>query len=467
MERSLPHVLTQHTGRVLWRSLGGFALIMIAAVAAVSWWSVHQTLERTADVVESLVGLYADPTGEPTTVAPAMLVDQLAGVGARFFITRRMTDGNRQRRAYFLTPQLPAREIEGVSPDAGNEDIADALRAALAGRQLNFAILHRARGPFDIFVALDRTPYLFAVGGVFLAAVILLPIGVVVAGRATRQIVQDSLAPVEQLRKEIASITPAALQDRVTTPTGWRETTEIADTVNGLIDQIDRSHRALAAFTADASHELRTPLTFVRAQAQWLLDRPRSSQDMRDAVALMSDETERMHRLVEQLLLLARGDNHGLETPLARVDVAAIVHEVAEVTTSLVAQRPIAVVTDIVESLHVRGDAGQLRQILLNLASNAARYTDTGTITLRGRHATSGIELDVVDSGIGISAAHVPHLFERFYRAESSRSRASGGAGLGLAIVRMLVDHHGGEITVSSEAGIGSCFTVRLPAVSA
>ncbi|WP_082821501.1 sensor histidine kinase [Gemmatimonas phototrophica] len=463
MERSLPHVLTRHTSGVLWRSLGGFAVIMMAAVVAVSWWSVRQTLERTADVVESLLGLYADPTGEPTTVAPAMLVDQLAGVGARFFITRRMTDGNAQRRAYFLTPQMPAREIAGISPNADNEEIAGALRAGLAGRQLNFAILHRARGSFDIFVALDRTPYLFAVGGLLVATVVLLPISVLVARRATRQLVQDSLAPVEQLRAEIAAITPAALQERVTTPTGWRETTEIADTVNGLIDQVDQAHRALAAFTADASHELRTPLTFVRAQAQWLLDRPRSAQDMREAVALMSDEAERMHRLVEQLLLLARGDNNDLETPESHVDVAAIVHEVAEVTTGLVAQRPIAVVTDIKEPLQVRGDAGQLRQILLNLASNAARYTDAGTIALRGRQVSTGIELDVADTGIGIAPAHVPRLFERFFRAESSRSRASGGAGLGLAIVRMLVDHHGGEITVSSEAGQGSCFTVRIP----
>jgi signal transduction histidine kinase len=128
-----------------------------------------------------------------------------------------------------------------------------------------------------------------------------------------------------------------------------------------------------------------------------------------------------------------------------------------------VAQRPIAVVTDVKEPLQVRGDAGQLRQILLNLASNAARYTDAGTIALRGRQVSSGIELDVADTGIGIAPAHVPRLFERFFRAESSRSRASGGAGLGLAIVRMLVDHHGGEITVSSEAGQGSCFTVRIP----
>ncbi len=463
-ERSLPEVLTRHVSRVLWQTLGGFAMLTALVVTLVSWWSVRQTLERTADVVESLLGLYADPTGEPTTVAPTMLADQLTGVGARFFITRRTIDGNGLRRAYFLTPQMPAKEIQGVSTDAGDRAIERAIRQGLAERGWQFALLHRPSGSFDIFVAVDRTPYLLAVTGVLLASLILLPVAVFVTRRATRQLVDESLTPVERLRRQIAAITPSALHDRVTAPTGWQETTDIADAVNGLMARVERSHRALAAFTADASHELRTPLTFVRAQAQWSLDRPHSDAEWRDAMASIADEAERMHRIVEQLLLLARGDNNDLAAPATVIDAAEVVHEVADVTSGLVAARPIAVVAEVEEPLPLRADAGQLRQILLNLTSNAARYTDAGSITLRARRLDSTVEIDVEDTGIGITREQTPHLFERFYRAESSRSRTSGGAGLGLAIVRTLVDLHEGQIDVASEPGVGSRFTIRLPA---
>jgi signal transduction histidine kinase len=465
MEQSLPGVLVRHVGVVLWRTLGGFAVLTVLVVGGLSWWSLQQTLQRTADVVESLLGLYADPAGEPTTVAPAMLVDQLTGVGARFFITRRTVDGDGRRIAYFLSPEMPAKQIEGASGTADDAAMERLLREAMGDRQRRWALLHRRSGSFDIFVATERTPYLFVVAGVICALGALLPVAIWVSSRSTRRIVRSSFAPVERLRQETSRITPAALEVRVGAPTGWRETTELAEVINALLTQVERSQRALAAFTADASHELRTPLTFVRAQAHWLLDRPRSDSESRDAIVLVADEAERMHRIVEQLLLLARGDNNDLSIPDTVIDAAPIVHEVAEVTAGLVAARPIRITTEVDASLRVRADAGQLRQILLNLASNAARYTDAGIIQLGGRRTAAGVELHVEDSGIGIGAEQVPLLFERFFRAESSRSRASGGAGLGLSIVHMLVSLHGGQVDVDSCPGQGSRFCVRLPPI--
>lgn len=463
-ELALADVLVRRIGALTWRTLGSYAAIVILGFTALSALSLTRSLTQTANVVESLLGLYADPGGERTQVAPAMLADQLVGIGSRFVITRRTANGDGTRTAYYLTPGMPAKEISGIADGAATDALRTAILTSISGRRWQYQVLHRQVREFDIFIAADRLPSLLSVAGVAMAALILLPVGAGLARLTTRRAVLESLAPVERIRRSIAVIGPDDLSQRVPMPTGLSETTEIAATVNQLLSRVETSQRALTAFTADASHELRTPITYMRAQAQWALDGARSDEAMRDALAMVNAEAERMHRLVEGLLLLARGDNNDLAVRHDRFDIAPLVAEVAEIAASMTVAPILVVETDVAPGTIAIGDEGHTRQVLLNLVINAVRYTVAGTIRIAASARDGKVSVAVEDSGVGIAPDQLPRLFERFARAEPSRSREFGGAGLGLAIARMLVELQGGSLHARSALGVGSCFTLSLPA---
>lgn len=463
-EHSLGDVLVHRIGRLTWLTLAGYAAVVILGFAVLSAVMLSRSLVQTANVVESLIGLYADPGGARTPVAPAMLADQLVGMGSRFVITRRTANGDGTPSTYFLTPDMPAKEISGIDVGADAAALRTALLDAMPSRRWQWQILHREVGEFDIFIAGDRLPVLLGIASVTVAAVLLLPLGVWLARRSTRAAVHESLAPIERVRRTIAVIGPDDLSQRAAVPTGLAETTEIATALNHLLTRVEGAQRALTAFTADASHELRTPLTFLRAQAQWALDGARSEEALRDALISVHAEAERMHRLVEGLLLLARGDNRDLVVERERFEVAPIIGEVAEVGSSLAADPVVTVSTEVSSGTFVLGDAGHTRQILLNLVVNAARYTTAGSIRISAAQENGSVRLSVADTGCGIADKDLPRIFERFGRAESSRSREFGGAGLGLAIAKMLAELQGGSLAVQSAPGQGSTFSLILPA---
>lgn len=459
-EPGLGDELVLGISRLTFRTLGGYAAIVLIGFTLISYLLLHRSMTQSAAVVESLIGLYADPGGERTTVAPAMLADQLVGMGSRFIITRRTDDGDGMGRTYYLTPGMPAKEISGLeSKDA----VVDAILAALSGKRWQYQILHRPSGEFDIFVAADRIPYLFGVFGVGLAALLILPLAATITSRTIRRVVSEHLAPVEHLTSEIEGIDPSNLSRRVSAPTGLAETSSIASSVNQLLFRVESSQQALTAFTADASHELRTPITYLRAQAQWALDEGRSDEELRDALAAISDEAERMRRLVEGLLLLARGDNRDLAVRREVFAVEPLVAEVAEITHGMSSAANLDVLVDVPDGTHALGDEGHTRQVLLNLVSNAVRHTPSGTITIGVESTDDIVRIAVRDTGVGIAADQLPRLFDRFARVESSRSRDHGGAGLGLAIAKTLTEVQGGMIYATSTPGSGSEFVIELP----
>jgi two-component system OmpR family sensor kinase len=243
----------------------------------------------------------------------------------------------------------------------------------------------------------------------------------------------------------------------------------LATTFNALLDRLETAfhdrEEALAhqrRFVADASHELRTPLTsilgYARMLRKWGLDHPDASAE---AVARMEAEATRMQSLVEGLLLLARGDEAG-QVSLTREDLAAVVRdaiaavpEVEPVGAKIAFQvRDTPLVVDL--------DRDAIQQVVGILVDNARKYSEPGdTIVVRVRRDADVAMIEVADSGPGIPPEHMDHIFERFYRADASRT--TRGAGLGLAIARGIVERHGGTISVESTPGHGATFTVRLP----
>jgi signal transduction histidine kinase len=464
-EARLGKVLTGRFDRLLWVTLAGYAAVVVLIFALVSEVVLRRSLEQSANGIESLLGLYADPGGAPTTVAPAMLADQLVGMGSPFFITRLVPTGGREPSVYFLSPTMPAKRIE-TSLGRTPEEVRQTLLKTFAERgRWRFHVLHRRVGEFDIYVAGNRRPYLLALLGLFVGALGLLPIAAGLARRGSTRVVRRALTPLRDIVEETRGIGPNDLSLRVDSATGVVEVTELADAINRMIDRVERSHRALDAFTADASHELRTPLTHLRAQVQWALAERRNSEEIREALTATGNEVDKMVRIVEGLLLIARGENQQLAMERKAFDVVDVVREIKEITVAMAAGRNLTVCAELNGPVEVLGDPTRVRQILLNLASNAIRHTSEGSITFRIARGDAMAKVTVEDTGCGIAPEHLDRIFDRFHRVEHSRSRVHGGTGLGLTIAQLLARLQDGRIEVESELGRGSEFVLWLPTV--
>jgi two-component system, OmpR family, sensor histidine kinase CiaH len=212
------------------------------------------------------------------------------------------------------------------------------------------------------------------------------------------------------------------------------------------------------AFVADASHELRTPLAVIRANAEYLQQGQPESEEATEILA----ETDRLAALVDSLLALARGqESVASDDPL---DLGRLVSDSAQSMQPLASYREVALQVDTTPDLEVRGDPDQLRRLVVILVDNALRYTPAGGRVSVDAHRNDGTAVvAVTDTGIGIDRESLQHVFERFYRADEARTRASGGAGLGLSIAEQLVTSHGGRISAASVPGRGSTFTITLP----
>ena len=468
-ERALAAVLTRRFSRVAWTVLGGFAAVVVVAFAVAAEVVLRRSLEHSADVIQSLLGAYTDSTGAPGGVMPATLADQLLGMGGQVVITRTTTNAGGMQQVYYVTPGMPAKRLEGLPASASPDEVRQVLLAAIAERaRWRYRMLHRSAGPFDIYIVASREPYAVALAALAVAAVLLLPLAALSARRGARAAVADALRPLELVAAETRAIGPAELGKRIGSPTGQAEVTELAHSINRMLERVDRAHRALESFTADASHELRTPLTHLRAQVQWASGEGRSEVEIREALEAMERELDRTTKMVDELLLIARGENRQLALARTPFDLTAVVDEVKGITEAMAIDRDIAVRSAPSDAVWALGDADRTRHILLNLASNAVRYTASGSVTFSLRANDAMVGVSVQDTGPGIAPEHLERIFDRFFRVDQSRSRALGGTGLGLAIARLLAQLQDGQVTVEStprpSPGAGSTFTLWLPA---
>jgi two-component system OmpR family sensor kinase len=276
------------------------------------------------------------------------------------------------------------------------------------------------------------------------------------------------LRPLDAIGDTATAIAQGDLSRRVEQANDRTEIGRLGRVLNVMLGQIESAFQAreaseqkLRRFLEDASHELRTPVAAVRAYTELLsLGAAREPADVERAMVGLEQASERMSALVDELLLLAHLDEG---RPLASepVDLERVVTEAVDTARALEPERPIAVET---RPTVVAGDAGRLRQLVDNLLANVRAHTPAGApvhVTLD--HEDASAVLRVSDAGPGIDADALPHVFERFYRAEAAQSRARGGSGLGLAIIAALAEAHGGSATVRSEPGEGATFTVTFP----
>jgi signal transduction histidine kinase len=280
-----------------------------------------------------------------------------------------------------------------------------------------------------------------------------------IAGRAVE--------PVGRMINEVEAITDGrSLHRRLPVETTGDELARLGATLNAMIARLETSFGALRRFTADASHELKTPLAVLRADVERAMHFNPSSNEQLIALEEALQETTRMADLVDSLLTLARADEGRFDLHREPVALEPLAHDVFETAVILGEHAGLEVSMPTVENAVVLGDRLRLRQLFLNLITNAIKYTSRGgavEVTLKRRDRE--VQFAVKDTGIGIAAADLPYVFERFWRADRARSRLSerGGFGLGLAISQWIAQAHGGTLTVQSRLHRGSTFTVSLP----
>jgi signal transduction histidine kinase len=280
---------------------------------------------------------------------------------------------------------------------------------------------------------------------------------------------RKALSPVSAVVTAAHRITDGDLSKRLPVPHSKDEIGDLAATINGMLSHLEKTLARLEEtldrqrrFVADASHELRTPLTSIHSYAQvleeWALRDPQIGPE---SVAAIKRESERMKRLVENLLELARGDE-GMKLHLKDNDLTEVVEEAAESARAAVNGKVLIERPTPQQRVSAVFDRERLRQVLSILLDNAVKYSpEGGRVTMRIVEEDGSVGVEVADTGIGIPEDQIPHLFERFYRAEEARS--TEGLGLGLSIARQIVEDHKGSIEVRSKPREGSTFIIRIP----
>ena len=239
-------------------------------------------------------------------------------------------------------------------------------------------------------------------------------------------------------------------------------------TKDDMLGRIERSVNRVTQFTADASHDLRTPVALIRTTAELTLRRSRTEDEYREALSHILNTAEDTTGLIENLLALARADAGSTGFDFQRIDLVARVRRTTQDASILAAGKDIRVTDELGDRpAWVLGDTAAIDQVFRIVMENAVKYTPRGgQVSIRFRNGQSTAHVDVRDSGIGIPENDLPHIFERFYRADDARSKETGGAGLGLAIALRIVELHGGKIHAESSVGEGSLFSISLPLAS-
>jgi heavy metal sensor kinase len=325
-----------------------------------------------------------------------------------------------------------------------------------------------AIGRFNVVVqvAVSEQPMWDYLGGLRAIMLLGVPLAVAVAGLAGYTLARRALAPVNRMAERARLITAEHLKDRLPVDNSKDELGKLAQVFNETLTRLELSFDQMRRFTADASHELRTPLTAMRSVGEVGLRGKRDAAAYREIIGSMLEEVDRLSLLVDRLLTLSRADTGEAVLAAESVDLAELAEEVTAQLDVLAEEKRQILTVERQGNPRVTGDRLVLRQALLNLVDNAIKYSPVGgRITVRVAASAEGATLDVSDTGPGIPPELQPRVFDRFYRADTSRSRENGGGtGLGLSIARWAVEVNGGRLTLESGSGAGTTFRITLPA---
>ncbi|MGE0758917.1 MAG: sensor histidine kinase [Pirellulaceae bacterium] len=445
----------------LWNT-AAFAVVL-AGFGVLVFWQLRQTHYDQVDRV--LMARYREVAADPQVAEaprerfaywmrqPAEHVD-LAGV---------VLDpaGETVARAEKLGPDVPPLRADIVT----NQPQFDTVRSPSLGRVRRMqSHIPTSLGPHTLalFAELEHVDEELEL--VVRSLMFTIPLTLLAAAALAYLLACTSLAPVEQLRRLADEITAERLDRRLPVPNPADELGLLAQTINSMIARLERSFEEVRRFTADASHELRTPIAVIRSEAEMGMDAARDLPTARLRFASILEECGRLAAATSQLLTLSREDAGVTRTARAAVRLEPLLQDAVDSLRPLAAAKRQQLILDVSHPATVLADPERLRQVFHNLIDNAIKYTPPeGQIAVSLTRHNGGVSITVRDTGIGIPAEHLPHIFDRFYRVQKGGDSDSGGAGLGLSIVHSIVTSLGGRVTADSHPGQGTSIHVLLP----
>lgn len=431
---------------------------------------VDTTLESRAKDIEVSLATVLEVQSDPMTVLRQGGVllpkaDAFAGSDANVFVQIADLEGSVITKSANLGAQkfvIRSDQLQEVKSGGTIYSIFHINQARLRAfvaplRNANNQIV----GIIELAESLREVDTTLARLGVLIAVSIAAALGIAAVGGAI--LARSALAPIDRVSETARAITRAHdLGKRIETPNTGDEVGRLASTFNEMLARIEELFRVQQRFVADVSHELRSPLTAVRGNLDLLRRGAAGERAARDeGLSAIDSEVARMSRMVSDLLLLAQADA-GVPIAREKVELDTLLLDVYR--QARVSSDGVKVSLGAEDEAVIIGDRDRLKQALLNLVGNAIKYTQSGgEVQLSLQKDRDWVRITVRDTGIGIAPEDISHLFDRFYRVDRARARDAGGAGLGLSIAKSVVDAHNGKITVESQVGKGSTFTIWLP----
>jgi two-component system heavy metal sensor histidine kinase CusS len=358
---------------------------------------------------------------------------------------------------------LPSPKQPVLPPPAAGQTAPYTER--IDGRQLRVASarLQSAGSVYDAQVAVSLDEILGVMQDFRHLLLLLIPGVLIVACLGGYWLSSRALRPVDEITTVARSIGVQNLSQRIAVPRTGDELARMAQTWNDVLERLDVAVQRIRQFTSDASHELRTPLALIRATAELALRRERDPEGYRNSLRQIEHEAEHMTALTESLLTLARADSDGLGMTMQSTDLSELIHSAVQQYAALAIEKGVTLRAAATQPpVRAAADASGIRRILSILVDNAIKHTPAGgTVTVSAAAGAAHVTLTVEDTGEGIPATALPHIFERFYRADPARGSGSG-FGLGLSIAQAIAQAHGSAIAVSSTPGAGACFSLPL-----
>jgi heavy metal sensor kinase len=431
-----------------------FSLVAFYAMRRSIYTAVDRELHHSADGIADIIrGFQPGEEGE--------LPDKLQELGReRAAGDYLQAESDNASWSYYSA----AMEHLNVPFASGNGEIFSLRRGGIHLRLISAAVDASGRR-YQILVGTRMDDYDEALRRLASILFVCVPALLVLASLVGYWMSRRALRPVAEITEEAREISAGNLDRRLAVPRTHDELQRLSVTLNAMLERLEKAFLRITQFTADASHELRTPVAVMRARAELALRRPRSDDEYREALALILRELERTSSMLEDLMLMARADSGAQKLSHAPLDLRDAAREAAEEAHPLADAKQIHFTESLpATSLPVSGDAAALRRLLLILIDNAVKYTpESGGISLSLAAKDGRAIATVADTGVGISPEDLPHIFERFYRADKVRSRTAGGSGLGLSIARWIAEGHGGAIYAESMVDQGSQFRVEIP----
>jgi heavy metal sensor kinase len=364
-----------------------------------------------------------------------------------------------QEMRFLNRPSAPG-ESKSLSPEPGYLDINTDEGAV---RFYSEKIKSPSNREFLLQVGISLKPMQDALSSIESLGLWFGPLALILAATSGWFMASRALNPVRDIVRAAKKIELSNLDHRLPVSGAHDELDELAVTFNDAFARLGRAVNEMKQLMASMAHELRTPLAALRGEAEIALLHGSSLEGYKAVLSSQLEEFDKLTRLIGQLLTVTKAESGLLQLERQCVDMAELLRDLAETLSVLASAKGVSLSFEYGEDLVARGDPQWLKHAVLNILDNAIKYTmEGGSVMVRGVRADR-ILIEVRDTGIGIPAEAIPHIFERFYRVDSSRAKEVEGVGLGLNFAKWIVDQHGGDIQVTSVVGEGSCFTLRLP----